>query len=98
LDVIDVDQPPDGRDEVVMVNPRHELASVTGTAAEAAACQAEERVEHASRVRTQGHSGPEGHLPSSIRSGFLEGALPRACDVSAESPGVGCAWFAAENA
>src|SRR6266545_983564 len=82
-----------------MVNPRHELPSVTGTAAEAVACQPEECVEHASWVRTQDHGGAKGHLPSSIGSRFFEGALPRPCDINAESPGVWCArFFAAENA
>ncbi len=55
VDVIAVDQPSNRRDEVLIVNPRHELPAVTGAAAEAVACQPEERVEHASRVRTQGH-------------------------------------------
>ena len=32
---------------------------------------------------------------ASIGSGFFEGALPRPCDVDAESPGVWCARFAA---
>ena len=99
FDVIAVDQPPNRRDEVLIVNPRHELPAVTGAAAEAVACQPEERVEHASSVRTQRHRRPKRNLPSSIGNGFLEGALPRACDVDAESPGVWCARFvAAENA
>jgi hypothetical protein len=46
------------------------------SATEAVACQPEKRVEHASRVRTQGHSGPKGHLPSSNSGGFFECALP----------------------
>src|SRR4051812_15592704 len=82
-----------------MVNPRHELPSVTGTAAEAAAYQAEERVEHASSVRTQCHCRSKRNLPSSIHTCFFEGALPRSCDVNAESPGVWCVGFmATENA
>ena len=41
--------------EVLVVNPRHELPAMTGTAAEAVACQPEERVEDAAAIRTQGH-------------------------------------------
>ena len=68
VDVVAIDQPPNRRDEVLVVNPRHELPAVTGTAAEAVACQAEERVEHASSVRTQRHRRPKRNLPSSDRS------------------------------
>ncbi len=88
VDVIALDQPPNRCDEVLVVNPRHELPAVAGAAAEAAACQPEERVEHASRVRTQGHRRPKRHLPSAVGHGFVERALPRTCDVDAESPGA----------
>src|SRR5687767_12754373 len=81
------------------MNPRHELSPVAGTATEAVACQPEERVEHASRVRAQGHRGPQCNLSSSINNSVLECALPCPRDVNAESPGV---WrvrlVAAENA
>jgi len=69
----ELDQPPHRRDEVLMVNPRHELPAVTSTAPEAVTCQADERVEHASRVRAQCHGRPKRNLSSSICNGFLEG-------------------------
>ena len=62
VDVVAIDQPPNRRDEVLVVNPRHELPAVAGAAAEAVARQAEERVEHASRVRTQRHRRPQRNL------------------------------------
>src|SRR5262245_23702124 len=78
-----------------MVNPRHELPSVTGTAAEAMTDQAEERVEHAARIRTQRHCRPKRNFPRSIDNGLFEGTLPRPRDDDAKSPGVWCPWFAA---
>src|SRR5690242_15442083 len=77
------------------MNPRHELPSITGTAAKTAACQPEERVKHASRVPTQGHRGPKCNLPGSIGNRVFEGALPRPCNVNAESPGIRRARFVA---
>ena len=63
------------------------------------ACQREERVEHASGIRTQRHRRSKGDLPGSIRRGLLEGLLPRPRDVDAESPRVGRVRFlAAKNA
>src|SRR3954454_19553672 len=82
-----------------MVNPRHELPAVTGTAPEPVAGEPEERVEHATQVRAQRHCRPKCNLPSSFGDGLFEGVLPRPCDVNAEPPGVWSARFvAAENA
>jgi hypothetical protein len=57
--VIAVDQPSHGRNEVVVVNPRHELPPVTCTAPKTMTYEAEKRVEDTSSVRTQGHCRPK---------------------------------------
>src|SRR4029077_15924225 len=99
LDVIAVDQPLNGADEVLVVDPRHELAAVTGPAAKAMARQREERVEYAARIRTQRHGRSKGNLPGSIGRGLLEGLFPRPRDVDAESPRAwGVRFAAAKNA
>ena len=55
LDVFAIDQPPHSRREVVVMDPRHELTAVAGTAAKAQARETEQRVEDASGIGTQGH-------------------------------------------
>src|SRR5262249_30469288 len=73
-------------DEVFVVDPRHELAAVAEAAAETAADQADERIEHTARIGAQGHRGAQRDLSRALGDRLRERLLPRQRDVDAEPP------------
>src|SRR5882757_8306163 len=94
-----IDQPADRLYEVLVVDPRDVLPAVSRTSAEAAAHEAEERVEDASPVRAQHDGGAKLHLSRPRSRSLVESPLPGLRDVDAEPPGFRDAGFrAAEDA
>src|SRR5678815_5902280 len=85
-----VDQEPDCGNEVRVVDPRHELTSVSRCPAESTTDQTEQHVEDAIAIRTQGDRRTERDLSRMWRRHRIERPLPRASHVDAEAPGVGC--------
>jgi hypothetical protein len=85
FDAVVLDDPLDGANEVVFVNPRHVLQSVA-EAAEAEADLAKECVERAAALGAHHHRRAHLHFARGRHDGQIDLALPRLRDVSAEAP------------
>lgn len=62
VELLAIDQPVDGVDEILLVNPRDILTSVADRSTEACQCQTAQNVEDASTVRAHRHRRPEENL------------------------------------
>ena len=75
-EVVAVDQPAHGADEIALVDPRHELPAVAGASAEPAAHEPEQHVEHAAAVRAHDHRRAQQHLPRARRRRLVAAPAP----------------------
>src|SRR6266446_2013065 len=84
-----LDQPVEGPHEVFVVNPRHELATVSRAPAETPTDEPQQRVENAPAVGAHHHRRSEGHPAGARKRRLAERALPGFHDFDAETPRLG---------
>jgi hypothetical protein len=96
VDLMPLNQPAHGREEILVVNPRNKLSAISGGSAETVSNESEKRIEHASWVRAHRHRRSKRNLSGPTERHLVKGALPRPRNVDAVLIAVGVlyTWLA----